>query len=81
VTRIYLSHLECVACGATYPARVEQHRCSCSGILLARYDFARLAADVPRAEVAGRAWSEGQWRYADLLLVLERTGRVMLGES
>lgn len=78
---VYLSHLECVACGAMYSAEVEQHLCACGGILLARYDLARLAAEVPRDVVAGRAWSEGLWRYAELLPVVERAGRVSLGEG
>jgi threonine synthase len=81
MTRTYLSHLECVVCGATSVATVEQHRCSCGGILLARYDLARLAADVPRTVVAGRAWSDGLWRYAELLPVVERAERVSLGEG
>lgn len=78
---VYLSHLECVVCNATYSAEVEQHLCACGGILLARYDLARLAAEVPRDVVAGRAWSEGLWRYAELLPIVERAGRVSLGEG
>lgn len=77
----YMTHLECVACGATYSAEVEQHLCSCGGILLARYDLTRLAAEVPRDVVTGRAWSAGLWRYAELLPVMERAGRVSLGEG
>lgn len=77
----YMTHLECVACGATYSAEVEQHLCSCGGILLARYDLTRLAAEVPRDVVTGRAWSLGLWRYAELLPVMERAGRVSLGEG
>ena len=81
VTHTYVSHLECVECGATYSAEVEHHLCVCGGILLARYELARLAAEVPRDVVAGRAWSEGLWRYAELLPVAERAGRVSLGEG
>jgi threonine synthase len=81
VTRTYVSHLECVECSATYSAEVEQHLCICGGILLVRYELARLAAEVPRDVVAGRAWSEGLWRYAELLPVVERARRVTLGEG
>ena len=77
----YLSHLECAVCGATYSAGVERHLCVCGGILLARYDLARLAADVPRNVVETRPWNEGLWRYAELLPVAERAGRVSLGEG
>jgi threonine synthase len=76
-----VSHLECVVCGATYSAEVEQHLCICGGILLARYDLTRLAVEVPRDVVAGRAWSEGLWRYAELLPVVGRAGRISLGEG
>ena len=68
-------------CARTYSAEVEQHLCICGGILLARYELARLAAEVPRDLVAGRAWSEGLWRYAELLPVVARAGRVSLGEG
>ena len=38
-------------------------------------------AEVPRDVVAGRAWSEGLWRYAELLPVVGRAGRISLGEG
>src|SRR6476659_5214122 len=55
----FLTHLECADCGAPHAADVEQHRCGCGGILLARYDLPRLAATVPRARVEARPWGEG----------------------
>lgn len=77
----YLTHLECAECGATHAADVEQHRCACGGILLARYDMAGLARAVPRTAVAGRPWMGGLWRYAELLPDPGPQGPVTLGEG
>jgi threonine synthase len=77
----YLTHLECADCAATYPADVEQHRCACGGILLARYDLAALARDVPRRRISARPWNNGLWRYAELLPVADPRDRVSLGEG
>jgi threonine synthase len=78
---MYLTHLECADCAATYDANVEQHRCACGGILLARYDLERLAREVPREQIAARSWSAGLWRYAELLPVERPEDRVTLGEG
>ena len=77
----YLTHLECADCGAQHDAAREQHRCSCGGILLARYDLPRLAQEVTRAEIAARPWSEGLWRYGPLLPGGDLADRVTLGEG
>lgn len=81
VTRAYVSQLECASCGTTYPSEMEQHLCICGGILLAQYDLARIAAEVPRDVIEGRAWSEGLWRYAELLPLADASMRVSLGEG
>jgi threonine synthase len=78
---MYLTHLECTDCSATYEASVEQHRCACGGVLLARYDLARVAREVPRKQIAARSWSAGLWRYAELLPVERPEDRVTLGEG
>jgi len=77
----YLTHLECADCAATYPADAEQHRCACGGILLARYDLAALARDVPRKRISARPWNDGLWRYAELLPVADPRDLVTLGEG
>ncbi len=77
----YLTHLACSACGMTYDANVEQHLCTCGAPLLAQYDLARLAREVPRDLIARRSWSHGLWRYAELLPVEDVGDRVMLGEG
>ena len=78
---MYLTHLECADCNATYDASVEQHRCACGGVLLARYDLSRLAREVPREQIAARSWSDGLWRYAELLPVERAEDRLTLGEG
>lgn len=77
----YLTHLECAECATRYDATVEQHRCTCGGLLLARYDLAAVAAAVTPAAVAARPWSAGLWRYAELLPVADPAARVTLGEG
>ncbi|MEO8287523.1 MAG: threonine synthase [Chloroflexota bacterium] len=77
----YLSDLKCADCGETYSPEVEQHRCSCGGILLARYDLGNLSREVPRKRIEARPWSDGLWRYAELLPVASVGGRVTLGEG
>jgi threonine synthase len=77
----YLIGLECSDCGAVHEADTAQHLCACGGVLMARYDLARLAREVERAIVAGRPWSNGLWRYAELLPVEKASERVMLGEG
>ena len=43
-----LTHLECSRCGTVYDARQVQGTCSCGSPLLARYDMARVGAQVSR---------------------------------
>ncbi|HUY78236.1 MAG TPA: threonine synthase [Ktedonobacterales bacterium] len=81
----YLTQLECAECGATTGADVERHLCAaCGGLLLARYDLARLAVEVSREQIASRPWHAGLWRYAELLPLRDPSDpdeRVTLGEG
>jgi threonine synthase len=77
----YLTDLQCADCGATYPAEIEQHRCTCGGILMARYDLGKLAREVPRSRIEARSWGDGLWRYAELLPVQSDGAQVYLGEG
>jgi threonine synthase len=77
----FLTHLECAVCGRTHDPAVEQHRCDCGGILLARYDLQEIARAVPRGRIEARNWNEGLWRYAELLPVEDPADRVSLGEG
>src|SRR5215831_9818629 len=64
----YLTHLECADCAAQLPADREQHLCpACGGVLLARYDLQAIRREVRRDRIAARPWSNGLWRYAELL--------------
>jgi threonine synthase len=49
--------------------------------LLARYDLDRLRTEVPREHIMSRPWSEGLWRYAELLPVADSGDRIALGEG
>jgi threonine synthase len=78
----YLTYLECSNCSNTYGADREQHLCpACGGILLVRYDLARVKSEVPRKNIESRSWGEGLWRYAELLPVSNRESRITLGEG
>src|SRR5580700_9196215 len=74
-----LSHLECSRCGTVYDARQIQGTCSCGSPLLARYDMARVGAQVSREDVAGRP--PDLWRYHELLPVTDASRVVSLGEG
>jgi threonine synthase len=78
---MYMTHLECAECATPFDASVERHRCACGGILLARYDLDRLAREVPRDRITARPWSDGLWRYAELLPVADSSARITLGEG
>ncbi len=77
----YLTHLECADCGKAALAGVEEHLCSCGGILLARYDLERMSREVPSSRIEGRPWNWGLWRYAELLPMSDPADRVSLGEG
>lgn len=77
----YLTHLECATCQRTCDADIEQHLCTCGGILLARYDLAAIGQHIGRDEIARRPWQDGLWRYAELLPSVPAQRRVSLGEG
>jgi threonine synthase len=74
-----LTHLECSRCGTVYDARQVQGTCSCGSPLLARYDMARVGAQVSRDDVARRP--PDLWRYHELLPVTSAGRVVSLGEG
>src|SRR5829696_6906728 len=77
----YFTHLQCEDCALTYSPDVEQHLCTCGGILLAQYDLESMRREVPRSRIESRPWHEGFWRYTDLLPVQDPANRVILGEG
>ena len=74
-----LSHLECSRDGSRHDADVVQGTSPLGAPLLARYDLARVADTVTRAEIAGRAPT--LWRYHELLPVRSEQHVVSLGEG
>jgi threonine synthase len=75
----YLSHLECARCGQVQDATRSVGLCpSCGSPLLARYDLAALARDVPREALRDRAWE--LWRYHELLPSSRAEDQITLGE-
>ncbi len=80
-TQSYLADLKCADCGETYSPEVEQHLCVCGGILMARYNLGRMSREVPRSRIEERSWSDGLWRYAELLPVSYPGSRISLGEG
>jgi threonine synthase len=78
---MFLTSLECADCQRHHDPAVEQHRCACGGILLARYDLDRLRRETSREAMSARLWSDGFWRYAELLPPAAPDERVTLGEG
>jgi threonine synthase len=76
----YLSHLECTICGAEYSAgRLSGVSPCCGKVLYARYDLARIRAEVDRDRLAER--TANMWRFAELLPVEDPDNIVTLGEG
>jgi len=76
----YFSHLECsVPCGAPLlNPRERHHLCRCGAPLLARYDLSA-ARSWSRQSLTGRPPS--QWRYRELMPLLDGEEPVTLGEG
>ena len=76
----YLSYLECTVCGAQYPAnRLSGVSPCCGKVLYARYDLAKVGAEVDRDRLAERP--SNMWRFAELLPVDDPANIVTLGEG
>jgi threonine synthase len=74
----YATHLECSATGERYDIGTLQGLSAVNKPLLARYDLAGLAHDVPRASIDARP--PGLWRWRELLPVPDAAHIVSLGE-
>lgn len=75
----YLSHLTCSRCHVDYDADAWQQVCTCGSPLLAQYDLASLARDIPRDAVSDR--ESNLWRYHEFLPVRDERNVVTLGEG
>jgi len=76
----FLLHLYCPECGKHYAAEAVQTYCKdCASPLLAKYDLARVKAEVSRAALS--AGPRGMWRWHPLLPVRDPANRLTLGEG
>ena len=76
----FLTHLECTACNATYPADQLIKTCpACAKVLYARYDLDGAAKAMTPEALANRPWN--LWRYAEILPLQDRANALTLGEG
>ena len=76
----HLTHLECTACHATYPADRLMNTCpDCGKVLYARYDLPAAAITMTPEALATRPWN--LWRYAEILPVQDPANAITLGEG
>ncbi|HZI19871.1 MAG TPA: threonine synthase [Pyrinomonadaceae bacterium] len=77
---MYVTHLECAACGLRHQARRLHNLCvACGKPLLVRYDLERAAGALRRGELAGRR--ADLWRYREVLPAAHEDEIVSLGEG
>jgi len=76
---MYVSHLECPRCGATYESEKPIQVCRCSSPLLVRYDLKKVGENFRKDALPSRP--ADLWRYRELLPVKERENIVSLGEG
>jgi threonine synthase len=76
---MYVSHLACPKCDATYASEQIIQLCRCGAPLLVRYDLARVQAAVRKEDLVARP--PDLWRYQELLPVKQEVNRVCLGEG
>ena len=80
MTRSTLTHLECSACAAVYPAQQLMNLCpACGKPLLARYDLRKAAETLNAAALTARQSS--LWRYEEVLPVQDDRAVISLGEG
>src|SRR5215213_8663010 len=77
---MYVSHLECGACGQRYEARRLHNLCTeCGKPLLVRYDLGRAAGSLTKESLQTRR--ADMWRYREVLPVERDENIVSLGEG
>src|SRR5918998_5681344 len=77
---MYVTHLECAACGLRHEARRLHILCrECARPLLVRYDLRRAARSLTRESLRGRG--ADLWRYREVLPVEREENIVSLGEG
>ncbi|HEV2764097.1 MAG TPA: threonine synthase [Pyrinomonadaceae bacterium] len=77
---MYVTHLECAACGLRHEARRLHNLCTrCAKPLLVRYDLKRAAESLTKESLASRR--PDLWRYREVLPVSHDENIVSLGEG
>ena len=76
---MFVTHLECSRCGATYESEQLVNLCRCGGPLLVRYDLDKIKAHLTQEDLASR--QPDLWRYRELLPVRESGNIISLGEG
>ncbi len=76
---MYVSHLACPKCDATYESEQIIQLCRCGAPLLVHYDLERVRSAVSKEDLVARP--PDLWRYQELLPVKQEANRVCLGEG
>ncbi|MHC4581182.1 MAG: threonine synthase, partial [Planctomycetota bacterium] len=76
---MFVTHLECSRCEATFESEQLINLCRCGAPLLVRYDLEQVKACLAIDDLASRA--PDLWRYRELLPVRESEHIVSLGEG
>lgn len=76
---MYVSHLECPKCGATYVSEKPIQLCTCGAPLLVRYDLKRVKESFRKESLVSR--QANLWRYREILPVKEEENIISLGEG
>jgi threonine synthase len=76
---MFVTHLECSRCGATYESEQLINLCRCGAPLLVRYDLEQVSSRLTRDDLVSR--KADLWRYRELLPVRESENIVSVGEG
>ncbi|UCF14701.1 MAG: threonine synthase [Phycisphaerales bacterium] len=76
---MFVTHLECSRCEATYESEQLVNMCRCGGPLLVRYDVEKVRAHVTKKDLISRA--PDLWRYCEMLPVKQDRNIVSMGEG
>lgn len=76
---MYISHLECPKCNATYESEQRIQLCRCGSPLLVRYDLKKVKKNFRKRTLHSR--KANLWRYWELLPVNKEENIVSLGEG
>src|SRR5512136_3085675 len=76
---MYVSHLECPKCKATYDSEKRMQLCRCGSPLLVRYDMKKVKKNFSKKTLTLR--KANLWRYWELLPVKKEENVVFLGEG